>query len=62
MLLTVLKQVQWNSSLFFFETFFLEEHVLKVKKSKITGENAFNGDIVEIEDNHEYSKDEKTWF
>ena len=29
---------------------------------EITGENAFNGDLFEIEDNHEQIKDEKTWF
>ena len=39
-----------------------EEHVLRVNKSKITGENTFNGDHFEIQGNHESSKDEKTLF
>ena len=34
----------------------------RVNKSKITGENAFNRDLFEIEDNHESSKDEKALF
>ena len=45
-----------------FLRFQTEERVLRVNKSEITGENAFNGDLFEIEDNHESSKDEKTWF
>ena len=36
--------------------------VLRVNKSDITGENAFNGDPFEIEYNHESSKDEKHGF
>ena len=39
-----------------------KERVLRVNKSEITGENAFNGDLFEIEDNHESSKDEKICF
>ena len=39
-----------------------EEHVRRVNKSEITGENSFNGDHFEIEDNHESSQDEKTLF
>ena len=46
----------------FFLSFQTEERVLRVNKSEITGQNAFNGDLFEIEDNHESSKDEKTWF
>ena len=34
----------------------------RFNKSKITGENTFNGDHFEIEDNHELSKDEKSLF
>ena len=45
----------------FFWRFQTEEHVLRVK-SKITGENTFNGDDFEIEGSHESSKDEKTLF
>ena len=39
-----------------------KEHVLTVNKSEITGKNAFNEDIFEIQGNHESIKDEKTWF
>ena len=39
-----------------------EEHVLRVNKSKITGENAFHGDLFETEDNHESIKPEKLGF
>ena len=39
-----------------------EERVLRVNKSKITGENTFNGDHFEIEGKHGLSKDEKTLF
>ena len=45
-----------------FLKFQTEERVLRVNKSEIPGENSFNGDLLEIEDNHESSKDEKTWF
>ena len=38
-----------------------EESVVRVNKSEITGENAFNGDPLEIEDKHESIKDEETW-
>ena len=41
----------------FFFRFQTEEYVVNVNKSEITGENAFNGDLLEIEDNHESSKD-----
>ena len=41
----------------FFSRFQTEERVVNVNKSEITGENAFNGDLLEIEDNHESSKD-----
>ena len=46
----------------FFFSFQTEERVLRVNKSEITGGNAFNGDLFEIKDNHESSKDEKPWF
>ena len=39
-----------------------EERVLSGYKSHITGENSFHGDLFEIEDNHEASNNEKTWF
>ena len=39
-----------------------EKRVLKVNKSDITGGNAFNGDLAEIEGNHESSKKEKACF
>ena len=39
-----------------------EELVLRVIKSRNTDENAFNGDLFEIEHNHERNKDENTWF
>ena len=38
-----------------------EESVVRVNKSEITGENAFSGDPLEIEDKHESIKDEETW-
>ena len=47
---------------FFILRFQTEERVLRVSKSEFTGENTFNGDLLEIEDNHKYSKDEKAWF
>ena len=40
----------------------IEEHILRVNKSKINGENTFNGDHFEIEGNHALRKDEKTLF
>ena len=47
---------------FFILRFQTKERVLRVSKSEFTGENTFNGDLLEIEDNHKYSKDEKAWF
>ena len=46
----------------YFWRFQTEEFVLRVNKSKITGENTFNGDHFEIEDNHESTEDEQTLF
>ena len=43
-------------------SFQTEEQVLRVNKSEIVGKNAFHGDLFEIEDNHESSKDENIWF
>ena len=40
----------------------MEEHVLSVNKNEIDGEQGFNGDFFDLEDNHESSKDETTWF
>ena len=37
-----------------------EELLLRVKKSEITGENAFHRDLFGIKGNHESSKDENT--
>ena len=34
--------------------------VLRVNKSEIAGENAFNGALFDIEDNHESSEYKKT--
>ena len=46
----------------YFWRFQTEERVLRVNKSKITGENTFNGDNFEIEDNHESTEDDQTLF
>ena len=43
----------------FFLRFQTKECILRVNKSDITGENTFNGDLFEIDDNHESSKDKK---
>ena len=45
----------------FFLGFQTEERLLRVNKSKITGENTFNGDHFDIEGNHESSKDKKSF-
>ena len=39
-----------------------EERNRRINKSEMTGENAFHADLFEIDDNHEASKDKKTWF
>ena len=39
-----------------------EERDRRINKSEMTGENAFHADLFEIDDNHEASKDKKTWF
>ena len=39
---------------------FLKKVFLRVNKTKITGEDAFNGNHFGIKDNHESSNDEKT--
>ena len=39
-----------------------QELVLRVNKSEINCQNAFNGNLFETEDNHESSKNGKTWF
>ena len=46
----------------FFLRFQTGEPVLRVNKSKTTGENTFNGYYFESQDNHALSKDEKTLF
>ena len=46
---------------FFFEISNKRVH-LRVNKTDITSENDFNGDLFEINNDHEYSKDEKSWF
>ena len=40
----------------------IAECILRVNKSKITGENTFNGDHFDIGDNHGSSKNEKILF
>ena len=45
-----------------FLRFQTKDGVLKLNKSKNTGENAFNGGLFEIEDNHGQSEEENTWF
>ena len=57
----IIVPVQLNYRQFFLR-FQTEERILRINKSEITGENAFSGDLREIENNHEYSKDEKAWF
>ena len=42
--------------------FHTEECVLRVIKSKITGENDFHGVLFEMEDNDESCKVETTWL
>ena len=46
----------------FFLRFQTEERVRRVNKSKITGQNTFNGDHFEIERNPESSKGKKTFW
>ena len=47
-------------------TFYLrlqtEERVLSIDKGEITRENAFHGDLCEIEDKHKKGTGEETWF
>ena len=38
------------------------ESILSVNKREITAENAFHGDVFEIENNHDSSKDENALF
>ena len=46
----------------FFSIFQTQEHVLRVHKSKITGENTFNGDSFGSEGNQESSNNAKYLF
>ena len=46
----------------FFFIFQLEDRVLKVKKSKITGRKTFNGENFDIDGNHGSCKDGRTLF
>ena len=46
----------------FFRRFHTEKHVLWVNKTKSAGENAFNGDHLGTEGNHESSNDKKNLF
>ena len=57
-----MQQTSTVKLLVFFFRFQTKECILSVNKSEIAGENAFNGDLFEIDDNHESSKDEKSWF
>ena len=36
-----------------------KEPLISVKESEITGQNTFHGDLFEMKDNHESSKDEE---
>ena len=45
-----------------FLRFLTKEHVLKVNKSKINGENVYNEYHFDIEYNYESGKEEKTFF
>ena len=45
----------------FYLRFQTAQRVLRVNKSEITGETTFQAHLFEIKDNHESSKDEKTW-
>ena len=45
-----------------FWKFQTEERVLRVSKSKVTGENTFTGDEFKIEGNHESSEARKALF
>ena len=51
--------VKFPKSFLRFQT---KEHVLSVNKSQITGQNAFNGKNFDAKENHELSKNEKTYF
>ena len=53
---------QYSKFIDIFLRFQTKERVLRANKSKITGENTFNGDHFEIEGNHRSSKDEKILF
>ena len=53
---------QYSETTGIFLRFQTEERVLRVNRSKITGENTFNGDNFEIEDNHESTEDDQTLF
>ena len=53
--------VKLPAFLFFF-SFETKELVLRLNKNEVTSENAFNGNLFEIEDDHEQTKDEKIWF
>ena len=46
----------------FFQSFQTEERVLSVNKTKSTGKNAFNGDHLGPEGNHESANEEKSFF
>ena len=46
----------------FFWGFEKEEHILRVKKSEVSGPNTFNGSHSEIQDNHKSNNDGKIWF
>ena len=46
----------------FYQRFQTEEATLWVKGAKITIENVFNGDLFRNEANHEYIKNEETFF
>ena len=39
----------------------MEERILMINKSELTGENNFNRYFFDIKDNHESSENENTW-
>ena len=57
-----MQQTSTAKLLAFFLRFQFKEQVLRVNKSKITGENTFNGDHFGVEGNHGSSKGEKILF
>ena len=51
-----------NVEAFFFFKFLTEECILRVKKTKMTCRNMFNGEHFDIDGNHGLNKDQKFFF